>query len=234
MRFSNYAVAFFITAAIFGTAFFASNFLSNRRIVDIQVDQDTMSTDILSLETQFDLLQEHSCDGITENTVLPTSLRSLADKLSYMEAHASNNDPDVTRLKRLYSLLEIKDYLLMTRIAAKCKLRPVFVLYFYSNKGDCSDCEKQGYALTALATKYPQVRIYSFDYDLDVGALKTLIATTPIKRSLPALYMQGDTYYGFENVTDIDKAIPQLAKMASSTLSTSSGQAAATTKSISK
>src|SRR5207244_4510747 len=105
------------------------------------------------------------CSDVAENTILPSALSSLGSQLSYMESQGGNV-AEVTRLKRLYSLLEIKDYLLMKQIAAKCKLKSVFVLYFYSNKGNCEDCAKQGYVLTALAQKYPQLRIYSFDYDL--------------------------------------------------------------------
>lgn len=209
-RWSNYAIAFIITAVIFGTALFASNYFNNRRIADIRAAQDNISTDILSLETQFDLMQEHSCADISENTILPSEMQSLANQLSYMESQGQTNQDEVVRLKRLYSLLEIKDYLLMKQLAAKCGLKPVFILYFYSNKGDCADCQKQGYALTSLAENYPQLRIYSFDYNLDVSALQTLIDIDNVRNKLPALYIGGKAYYGFQSVDDITKILPQL------------------------
>src|SRR3989344_4439883 len=131
-RWSSYAIAFVITALIFATAFYASTYFSNRRIADIRATQDEISTDILSLETQFDLLQEHSCSDIAENTILPSALSSLGNQPSYMESQRSTNLSELTRLKSLYSLLEIKDYLLMKQVAAKCNLKPVFILYFYS------------------------------------------------------------------------------------------------------
>ena len=219
----TYFVALAITGLIFATAFYASNYFNERRVADIRAAQDDISTDILSIETQFDLLQEHSCSDVAENTILPSVLSSLGGHLSYMEAQGSNN-PEVIRLKRLYSLLEIKDYLLMKQIAAKCKLKPVFILYFYSNKGDCTDCQKQGYVLTALAQKYPQLRIYSFDYNLDVTALQTLISTDGVQNELPALLINGKPYYGFQTVEDVEKAQPELAtlKQATSTAATSS------------
>ncbi len=222
VRWSNYFVAFFITSLLFATALYASNYFNNQRLEDIRATQDTISTDILSLETQFELLQEHSCTNISENTVLPSELRTLANQLSYMEAQGSRTKDEVLRLKRLYSLLQIKDYLLMKKIAAKCNLKPVFMLYFYSNKGDCDDCEKQGYVLTSLAENYPQLRIYSFDYNLDVSALQTLISIDKIEEKLPALIINGKPYYGFQSVEDINKILPQLAalKAASATSST--------------
>lgn len=222
-RWGTYIIAFLITALIFATAFYASNYFNNQRIADIRATQDDISTDILSLETQFDLLQEHSCSDVAENTILPSEMTSLGDQLSYMEAQGSSNQAEITRLKSLYSILEIKDYLLMQQLATKCNLNPVFILYFYSNKGDCLDCEKQGYALTSLSETYPELRVYSFDYNLDVGALQTLISIDTVGNKLPAVVINGKVYYGYQSVTDIEKILPQLStlKIATSTTATS-------------
>ena len=222
-RWGSYGIAFLITALIFATALYASNYFSNQRIADIRATEDSISTDILSLETQFDLLQEHSCTDIAENTILPSSLTSLSSQLSYMESQGGNQN-EIARLKGLYSLLEIKDYLLMQRLAGKCNLKPVFILYFYSNKGDCADCEKQGYVLTALSGDYPQLRVYSFDYNLQVGALQTLISIDDVDNTLPALVINRKAYYGFKSIADIQTILPQL-----STLQKNATSAAATT-----
>ena len=219
-RWGTYIIAFLITALIFATAFYASNYFNNQRIADIRATQDDISTDILSLETQFDLLQEHSCANVAENTILPSEMTSLGNQLSYMESQGSSNQDEITRLKRLYSILEIKDYLLMQQLAAKCNLKPVFILYLYSNKGDCPDCEKQGYALTALSQTYPGLRVYSFDYNLDVGALQTLISIDMVHDTLPALVINGKAYYGYQSVADIGKILPQLSTLMKSSTST--------------
>ena len=223
-RWSTYVIAFIITSFIFAAALYASNYFNIQRVNDIRATQDDISIDILSLETQFELLQEYSCDDVGENTILPSELSSLGNQLSYMESQGPKNQEEVIRLKRLYSLLEIKDYLLMKQLAAKCNLKPVFILYFYSNRGNCTDCEKQGYVLTALSQTYPQLRIYSFDYDLGVSALQTLIAIDDVDNQLPALYINGKSYYGYHSVEDIQKILPQLKtleKSASSTAATS-------------
>jgi hypothetical protein len=226
-RWGTYIIAFLITALIFATAFYASNYFNNQRVADIRSTQDDISTQILSLETQFDLLQEHSCSDVAENTILPSEMSSLGNQLSYLEAQGSSNQDQITSLKRLYSILEIKDYLLMQQLAAKCDLKPVFILYFYSNAGDCADCEKQGYALTSLSETYPELRVYSFDYNLDVGALQTLISIDNVSDNLPALLINGKAYYGYQSVDAIQKILPQLStltKSASSTAATSTGK----------
>ena len=224
-RWTSYAVAFLITAFIFATALYASNYFNDRRVADIQRTQDNISIDILSLETQFDLLAQHSCSDISENSVLSTEIQPLAQRLSYLEAQPNVNQTTLTQLKRQYSLLEIKDFLLMKQVAAKCNLKPVFILYFYSNKGDCKDCEAQGYALTGLSQKYPTLRVYSFDYNLDLSAMQTLIDIDNVKDEMPALVINGKVYYGLHTMDDIQKILPQL-----KTLPTATSSTATTTK----
>src|SRR3989338_8149699 len=124
-RWSTYAVAFVITSVIFATALFASDYFNNRRIAEIRETQENISIDILSLETQFDLITQRSCDGITESTILPSELRILAERLSYMESQRNSPKEEVLRLKRFYSLLQIKDILLMKEIATKYRLNQV-------------------------------------------------------------------------------------------------------------
>ena len=45
------------------------------------------------------------------------------------------------------------------------------ILYFYSNKEDCNDCEQQGYVLSYIKKKYPSVRVYSFDINIENQAI---------------------------------------------------------------
>ncbi len=212
-RWMTYGIAFAITALIFGTALYVSNFFNDLRAAEIRTAQDNISIDILSIETQFDLLAEHSCRDISEDSVLSTELRSIADRLSYLESQTGVDEEELVRLKRYYSLLQIKDLLLMQRVSEKCRLNPVFILYFYSNKGDCEKCEEQGYVLTALSRDYPQLRVYSFDYDLPLSPLRTLIQIHGVENNLPALVIKDHAYYGFHSVEDITKVLPELAKL---------------------
>ena len=212
-RWRTYAIAFLITALIFATAFWASVYFNDRRIAEVRSAQDNISIDILSLETQFDLLAAHSCRDISENSVLSREIHPLGEQLSYLETQPSVNQEALRSLKRYYSLLQIKDLLLMQEVSEKCGLKPIFILYFYSNKGDCENCEGQGYTLTALSQMYPQLRVYSFDYNLDVSALQTLIQIRNVEGSLPALVIKDKAYYGLKTTADIEKIIPELATL---------------------
>lgn len=205
----NALIALGITVLLFGTVLWSVNYLNDARIRELGVIEDKIAIDTLSLETQFDLLAEAPCKDISEGSVLSTELNDLADRLSYTEERLGSENEEVLKLKRQYTLLEIKDYLLMKRLAKECKnLKPVFVLYFYSNAGDCADCAQAGYALSYLRQTYPQLRVYSFDYNLDLGALKTLIAVLGIKPPLPAYVINGKNVNELASLQDLEKLLP--------------------------
>ncbi|MES2213472.1 MAG: hypothetical protein V4473_01355 [Patescibacteria group bacterium] len=205
----KYFFTFVITAIIFGTAVFLSTYFGQKKIQEIRSIQDKIAIDILSSETQFSLLEESSCKDVGARS-LSTELGSLEDKLTSAEGDRGNDDPQVQTLKRYYSLLEIKDYLLMNKIYEKCKKAPLSILYFYSTDSSCTDCEKEGYVLTRLREEYPDLRVYSFDYNLDLSAVKTLVTINKVENKLPALYIKDKLYYGFQSIDDLEKNIPEL------------------------
>lgn len=217
----KYIFSFIITAVIFATAIYISNYFGQKKLDEIRNIQDKISIDILSSETQFSLLEESSCKDVGSGT-LSTELGNLENKLTYTENDRGVNDPEVKTLKQYYSLLEIKDYILMNKISEKCKKTPLSIIYFYSTAGDCPDCEREGYVLTNLRETYPELRIYSFDYNIDVSAVKTLISTNKVKNELPAIIVKDKIYYGFQSIDDVEKAMPELQaiKTASSTPTT--------------
>lgn len=218
----KYLFTFFITSAIFVTAFFASSFFSDKRVESIKSIQDTIAIDILSSETQFDLLKEVPCSNVNESSLSP-ELSTLGDKLSHTEIDRGINDDDVVYLKKYYSLLEIKDYLLSKKLVEKCGAtkKPVFIIYFYSSKGDCPDCTREGYVLTRLKEIYPDLRVYSFDYNLPLSAVDSMKKIYHVKGELPALIIQDTTTTGFKTLEDLSALLPDTLKMSTSTLSSS-------------
>ncbi len=201
----NAIIALGITVLIIGTVVYAMNYLNRQRIAELDTIQTRLSTDILSLETQFALLENAPCKNISENTALSKELSDLGDRLSFTESRLGSNDPQVIELKKSYALLEIRDYLLTKKLENVCKSKSVVVLYFYSNEGDCPNCDRAGYALSYLRQTYPHLRVYSFDYNLNLGALKTLISMEKIKPNLPAIIIQNKLHYGFTSLKDLEK-----------------------------
>ena len=221
----KYLVAFLITAFIFGTAVLASNTLTDKKLQDVRDIENSVALDILSSETQFALLEETSCRDIGPG-FLSKELGPLGERLSYAENQKGFEGEDLDSLKRSYFLLEIKDYLLMKRLTEKCNFKPTFILYFYSTSDKCEECEKMGYVLTALRDKYPELRVYSFDYHFDVGAIQTLKSIYKVRDELPALIINGVPYYGFKTIEELETSVPalKLLQTASSTATTTPGR----------
>ncbi len=220
INWKKYLFSFIITAIIFATAIGLSSYFAGKKLDEIRNIQDKIAIDILSSETQFSLLEESSCKDIGTGS-LSTELGTLEDKLSYTEGQRGVNDPEVKTLKRYYSLLEIKDYLLMNKISDKCKNAPLSIIYFYSTNEKCEDCEKEGFVLTKLRETYPDLRVYSFDYNIDLSAVKTLISINKVEDRMPAIFVKGKAYYGFQSVEDLEKAIPELSTIKASLNATS-------------
>lgn len=205
----NVLIALGITIVLAGTVAYAIDYLNRARVAELSTIEDQISIDTLSIDTQFSLLAAAPCDSIASSTTLTGELSDLGSRLAYAEGQLGTDNAQVVRLKDQYSLLEIRDYLLTKQLAAACGTKPVTVLYFYSNAGDCTDCNKAGYALSYLRTTYPALRVYSFDYNLDLGALKTLIAITKIRGPLPAFVIDGKQSYGFTSLADFEKQFPK-------------------------
>lgn len=213
MEWKKYAYTFLITVLMFGTAILLSASFGQRKINEIKSIESRIAVDILSSETQFSLLSELSCRDIG-SSFLSKELGELGDKLSFMEENRGSDDAEVVNLKRYYSLLQMKDFLLSKKVKERCgkstEASGQSILYFYSNTGGCPDCEKEGYVLTRLREDYPDLRVYSFDYDLDLSALRTLGAIYEVKHELPALLINEVPYYGFKSVDEIKSLIPVL------------------------
>ena len=204
----KYLIVLFITLTIFVTGLWFSNYFNNKKVDQLKSIESTISLDLMSSETQFDLLQELSCKDIS-TTVLSSELNSLADKITYSENNIGIENVDVISLKKSYSLLEIKDYLLMKKITERCGQKSIFILYFYKND-KCDDCTKQGYVLTSLREKYPNLRVYSFDYNLDLSAIRAMTSIYKVPDNLPAIVINGKVYSGFQTVEEIEKTFPEL------------------------
>ncbi len=133
---SKYVMVFLITAGLFATVFYVSNSLTNRKLAELNTIQNNISTDLLSAEAQYSLLGELDCSQVS-TTVLSDQLNELSKKIEYLESSSGKSD-ELTQLEKQYSLLEIKEYLLMKAVTKRCGQKSVFILYFYTTSENCS------------------------------------------------------------------------------------------------
>lgn len=234
-NYTRYILALIISLVIFLSGFLASNTLTNKKLETLKNVEDNISLNILSSETEYDILREVSCDNIANSnqTVLTKEIGTLADNLSLLES-SDQDDERIISAKKRYSLLLIKDYLLSKRLSENCGTKPTFIIYFYGNADVCPECVKTGYALSSLRSDYEKLRVYAFDYNLDLPIIKTFADLSGVREDqLPAVIINKKLYVGLNNKEDIDQLLPKEVKENSSTTSKTS-KTATTAKQIIK
>ena len=205
----KYISIFFITLGIFASVFWVVHLINKTKNENIADLQRKITVDLLANETQFDLLKNAPCKAIQGESVLSQQMAELGKKLAHTEEIQGKDNKNLFSLKKYYSLLEVKDYLLSQEVAKKCDMQIESIIYFYGRH--CPDCEKQGYVLSELKRKYPWLRIYSFDKDLDFSIVKTFAGLYHLEDKKPPIIIIGDTSYsGFKTVQEIEDLIPAL------------------------
>ncbi len=208
----KYLIVFLFTVGLFLTASYISDYFNNKKVIELKLIQDKISVDILSSETQFSLLSELSCKNISDS-VISGELGELGRKLEWGQTNLGATD-EVLYLKKYYSLLQIKDYLLTKKISERCKTKTAFILYFYTTAENCSECERQGLVLSALRDKYPDLRVYSFDYSIDLSAVKAMLQIYKIEDTkLPALVIDEDVLTGFHSIEELESRVKESFKL---------------------
>ncbi len=199
---SKYVAAFAMTTLIFVIGMLVGNYVSERKLSTIDELQQDLARRTISSELQYLLLAEHPCQSIN-STELTKELFGIGTKLDFMEAKLGKKNQDVIKLKQYYSLLEIRHWLLLKKARDECDFDYDLILYFYSNKGDCDECEQQGFVLSALHKEYPNLNIYSFDIDIDDPALNGIREIHHV-RDAPTVVINNQTFAGFMDKDSIE------------------------------
>jgi hypothetical protein len=206
IRISKYILVLFLTMVVFFSGLLVGNFISNIKLSNIDNMEQDIKVNTMAIEFQYDFLSENPCSSVN-STPLTEELYELGDKLSFMENTLGFDNPTVLRLKEYYSIVALRQWMFLKKTNEQCDMDNTLILYFYSNKGDCNLCEEQGYVLTYIRNKYPSVKVYAFDINIENIALKTIKSTYIKKNELPVLIIDEKTYYGFKNRKQIEEII---------------------------
>ncbi len=208
----KYLIVFLITASIFFTAIYLSNYFGNKKLSQLKTIQDQISIDILSSETQFSLLSELSCKNINDSA-FSLELGELGNKLEWSQDNLGATE-EVSYLRKYYSLLQIKDYLLAKKVSERCGVKSAFILYFYTSLDNCRECKKQEIVLNSLRAQYPELKVYSFDYSTKLGAVESMLQIYKIKdTALPAVVVDDEVLTGFRSIDELKTRIEKSFKI---------------------
>lgn len=169
-------LAFLIATFLFFLGLFLG-YLAKGYISQNSVElEQSVRNDIIDLETIYLLDQEFPCNPQILDTT-SQKLDYLGELITVLEVKKGKFSPDVLELKKLYTVLEVRHFLLTEARSTQCGEDYDTVLFFYSNEENCQgEVDQASFVLTYLRNKYSSLRIYSFDKDLEsdlIGALKS-------------------------------------------------------------
>lgn len=203
----KYIAVFALATLLFIVGILVGHWISEWKIKKTLEVEKKLRFDLLSLELETEMLENYPCT--IEAMMLEEELGKIARKVSFLEEQLGKRNPKVLELKKYYSLLEIRHYLLMKERKKMCNENYTLILFFYSNLPENIEVsEKQGYVLDYLRDKYTtkRVKIYSLDYDLDLGIIKELIRIHNISE-VPSLVIDGNLYVGFQSKEKLERIL---------------------------
>jgi len=204
--FNKYAAAFGIATLIFLLGILLGNYFIKEKLSAINEMQDSVRLEVMSMELQNALFQEKPCSD--QIIPLEGKLEDITSKITLMENRLGKDNKQVLEIKKYYSLIEINHYLLMKNKKEQCDLDYNLILFFYSNSDNVLESEKQGYVLDNLKGKYTseKVKVYSFDKDLDLDIITTLISYYNVT-TVPTMIINEKKLEGFHEKEEVETLI---------------------------
>ena len=195
---------FAIALLIFISGLYMGTVITQSKVNDILSVEKQARLELDNMAVEGLLLEENPC---LDPTHLSESLNDLGVKLTYLEAQYNKNNPKILELKKPYTLLEIRHYLSMKKMIENCNYNYTLVLFFYSNSEEKIDeSEEQGFVLDYLGKKFDNLKIYSFDSDLDMPTIKTIKEVYGITVT-PSTVIDGKVYAGFHDKDELEEVL---------------------------
>ena len=205
MQWSKYIIALIITSFVFILGIYAGSYTSNLKFESLSDLQNKIRSETIGTELQYQIVSDNPC-SIFEPSLFTEDLNKIGSRLTEMESQLGVENKAVISLKEYYNLLEVRHFLFMKQALRECKKDYGLVLYFYSNAGDCKECQDQGYVLSYVNKKFPSFNIYSFDVNIDNAALKTLKKYYNVT-VVPSIVINDKPYPGLRSREELYRAI---------------------------
>ncbi len=208
-----FAVAFVISGLLFALGVLLGLQISQQANAQMLFELEALQSQTRELEL-FSLLQADSLEGNASKfcSHFHEQLGKFGDetakfgvRLEALEKKRGADDPLTKKLRADYSVMEIRDFLLIKQLNSKCEKRIPAVIYFYTNI-QCPACTQQGLVLRELKRIRPDVQIYQLNSDLDTPVIGSIIAIYEIKE-YPSLLVGGAVLGGFQPKDEILAAL---------------------------
>jgi hypothetical protein len=202
ISYKNVLLAFVLASLVFLLGILVGGYIANKQYESIDGFISDLRLQTMSLESQFNLVAGDPCKAMN-TSYLGEELSVLNNRLDHLEGIYGTDDASIIQMKRYYSLLQIRHWLFFREARKVCNESVELVLFFYSNER-CESCETQGSVLTSFRRKYPlDVKVYSFDINIDDPALNTLKEIYNIEKA-PTIIYNEEVFEGFIEFNELE------------------------------
>lgn len=204
---NKYTSILVITFLIFLLGVLLSQIISKRTSEDMLKTQKEMGNYLLSLNLQSEIASEYICR--VDVFDLTNEKFNLGKQIDILEKNVGKENDIVKQLKQDYSLLSIRQWLLVKKYKDACDPKINIILFFYSNEENASESESQGYVLDYLYEKHPEnIVTYAFDIKDGDPALNTIKSIYDVKIA-PSLIINEKLFIGFQSKEKIEEQLNQ-------------------------
>lgn len=207
-----YVIAFIFSAVLFVAGVLLGLQLASQVTSDFSRQADTLSQNTQQLEVMLLLASQGANDSKAICPVLLQQAKGFDSQttefgisLDALEKNRGISDSQVQFLKRNYSQMQVRDYLLLKEVANQCNTKVNQIIFFYTNL-DCTDCGRQGQVLHKFKVENPTVFIYTLDVDINTPITQTLVQAYGIP-SYPAMIVNGQVVMGLRDSSQISKML---------------------------
>ncbi|MBS3052112.1 MAG: hypothetical protein J4428_01935 [Candidatus Aenigmarchaeota archaeon] len=170
---------------------------TEKKVASLQRRVENLQLEYIYLSTSNDKFNCKFLSALLDDTSKDMWL--IRDELVKLESNPKNeNSYNYQELKREYSLVSTRAWILNSVTKEKCDESVVVVLYFYSVP--CERCLEQGNILDELKSTVfdSKLRVFVLDIGVDEPIVKTLKSTYLITET-PSLVVGNQTLQGFVN-----------------------------------
>lgn len=171
ISYKKHLLSFFITLTIFVIVFLSFEILNNKRLNYIKERRIELKREV----NYFSALKIDFCKEV-EKSPLVTSFYRITTYLNFMEETLGKDNSEIVELKESFYLIQLEYLNFIKEANHKCafKYQLIPIILFYSGEEGQEDVEKQKFILSYFESKYSNLRIFSFDYSLDLPEIKKL------------------------------------------------------------
>lgn len=209
----KYVFAALLTLGIFLLGVLLGLVIEGKRIIFIQNSAKEQKLDFASLQLQYayvnQLSQEQNCPALIKTFEKNIeSLESARLRLEEYNQNAKISKDDFKLLQREYILSQLSYWLFAKQTRDVCNVDQASILYFYSTKKECPDCEEQAFVLTYLKKRFNEkLLIFALNGRYTEEPMIEMLKTRYDIQVYPTLVIEDKKFEGFTSKDDILREI---------------------------